>query len=168
MKILLVGESSLLHNTLKKGLVELGHQVTLMSDGNDWHNSPRDIDLRRNMERYGRWSGLMVLWKIVCNLHKICGNDIVQVHNYQFVPLMGWWNMLIFGFSSLPISESLKAVLPMTHICSDNRPRVFQLILILFGMVNYRISRRIKSVWLFISCLSLISAGILYLIILML
>ncbi|CUQ64781.1 Uncharacterised protein [Segatella copri] len=56
----------------------------------------------------------------------------------------------------------------MTHICSDNRPRVFQLILILFGMVNYRISRRIKSVWLFISCLSLISAGILYLIILML
>lgn len=31
MKILLVGESSLLHNTLKKGLVELGHQVTLMS-----------------------------------------------------------------------------------------------------------------------------------------
>ena len=54
MKILLVGESSLLHNTLKKGLVELGHQVTLMSDGNDWHNSPRDIDLRRNMERYGK------------------------------------------------------------------------------------------------------------------
>lgn len=33
MKILLVGESSLLHNTLKKGLVELGHQVTLLSDG---------------------------------------------------------------------------------------------------------------------------------------
>ena len=89
MKILLVGETSLLHNTLKKGLVEFGNQVTLMSDGNDWHNSPRDIDLRRNMERYGRWSGLMVLWKIVCNLHKICGNDIVQVHNYQFVPLMG-------------------------------------------------------------------------------
>ena len=53
MKILLVGESSLLHNTLKKGLVELGHQVTLMSEGNDWHNSPPDIDLRRNMERYG-------------------------------------------------------------------------------------------------------------------
>ena len=35
MKILLVGESSLLHNTLKKGLEGLGHQVTLMSDGND-------------------------------------------------------------------------------------------------------------------------------------
>ena len=111
MKILLVGESSLLHNTLKKGLVELGHQVTLMSDGNDWHNSPRDIDLRRNMERYGRWSGLMVLWKIVCNLHKICGNDIVQVHNYQFVPLMGWWNMLIFWFLKFTNKRIIKGSL---------------------------------------------------------
>ena len=35
MKILLVGESSMLHNTLKKGLTERGHKVTLMSDGND-------------------------------------------------------------------------------------------------------------------------------------
>ena len=45
MKILLVGESSLLHNTLKKGLVELGHQVTLMSDGNDWHNTISPLHL---------------------------------------------------------------------------------------------------------------------------
>ena len=35
MKILLVGESSMLHNTLKKGLTERGHKVTLMSDGYD-------------------------------------------------------------------------------------------------------------------------------------
>ena len=119
MKILLVGESSLLHNTLKKGLVELGHQVTLMSDGNDWHNSPRDIDLRRNMERYGRWSGLMVLWKIVCNLHKICGNDIVQVHNYQFVPLMGWWNMLIFWFLKFTNKRIIKG-------CFADDPHLFR------------------------------------------
>lgn len=168
MKILLVGESSLLHNTLKKGLVELGHQVTLMSDGNDWHNSPRDIDLHRNMERYGRWSGLIVLWKIVCNLHKICGNDIVQVHNYQFVPLMGWWNMLIFWFLKLTNKRIIKG-------CFADDPHLFRqqakgipAYSDTFGMVNYRISRRIKSVWLFILCLSLISAGILYLIILML
>lgn len=101
MKILLVGESSLLHNTLKKGLLERGHQVTLMSDGNDWHNSPRDIDLHRNMKRYGKWSGLLVLWRIFCNLNKICGNDIVQLHNYQFVPLMGWWNKMIFRILKL-------------------------------------------------------------------
>lgn len=108
MKILLVGESSLLHNTLKKGLVERGHQVTLMSDGNDWHDSPRDIDLRRNMERYGKWSGLMVLWKILINIHKVCGNDIVQVHNYQFVPLMGRWNKWVFKFLKLTNKRIVK------------------------------------------------------------
>ena len=85
MKILLVGESSMLHNTLKKGLTERGHKVTLMSDGNDWHDSPRDINLRRNM-RWGKLSGLQVLWNIFSNLTKVCGNDIVQLHNYTFVP----------------------------------------------------------------------------------
>lgn len=108
MKILLVGESSFLHNILKKGLVERGHQVTLMSDGNDWHNSSRDIDLRRNMKRYGIWSGLMVLWKILLNLHKVCGNDIVQVHNYQFVPLMARWNKWIFMFLKLVNKKVVK------------------------------------------------------------
>lgn len=108
MKILLVGESSLLHNTLKKGLIERGHQVILMSDGNDWHNSPRDIDLRRNMKRYGKWSGLMVLWKMLINIHKLCGNDIVQVHNYYFVPLKGKWNKWVFKFLKLTNKKIIK------------------------------------------------------------
>jgi len=53
MKILFVGECSYLHNTLKRGLEELGHKVLIVSDGNGWHNSPRDIDLRRP-ERWGK------------------------------------------------------------------------------------------------------------------
>lgn len=119
MKILLVGESSLLHNTLKKGLKERGHQVTLMSDGNDWHDSPRDIDLHRNMERYGKWSGVIVIWRILCNLHKICGNDIVQVHNYQFVPLMGWWNKVIFKFLKITNKRVVKG-------CFADDPHLFR------------------------------------------
>ncbi len=120
MKILLIGESSLLHNTLKKGLAERGHQVILMSDGNDWHNSPRDIDLRRNMKRYGKWSGVMVLWKLLCNLSKICGNDIVQVHNYQFVPLMGWWNKMVFKFLKLTNKRIIKG-------CYADDPHLFRM-----------------------------------------
>ena len=100
MRVLLVGESSFLHNTLKKGLQERGHDVTLMSDGNDWHNSPRDIDIRRDM-RWGKFGGLVVLWKILSNLTKVCGNDIVQLHNYTFLPLMGSWNRLVFWFLKL-------------------------------------------------------------------
>ena len=45
MKILLIGECSHLHNTLKRGLQELGHEVSIKYDGNECHNTPRDIDL---------------------------------------------------------------------------------------------------------------------------
>ncbi len=107
MRILLVGESSFLHNILKKGLVERGNKVVLMSDGNDWHDSPRDIDLRRNM-RLGKLSGLKVLWNILVNLPKVCGNDIVQLHNYTFVPLMGWWNRMAFWFLKLTNKRVIK------------------------------------------------------------
>lgn len=100
MRILLVGESSFLHNTLKRGLQERGHRVTLMSDGNAWHNSPRDIDLRRD-PRWGKLGGLKVLWTMLRNLRLVCGNDIVQVHNYTFVPLMAGWNRLVFHFLRL-------------------------------------------------------------------
>lgn len=119
MKILLVGESSLLHNTLKKGLLERGHRVVLMSDGNDWHNSPRDIDLCRNMKRYGKLSGLMVLWQMLRNLHKLCGNDIVQVHNYMFVPLMPWWNKWIFRFLKFTNKRIIKG-------CYADDPHLFR------------------------------------------
>lgn len=97
MKILLIGEASFVQNTLKKGLEERGHNVTTMSDGNNWHNAPRDIDLRRNM-KWGKLSGLMVLVKLLLHLPKLIGNDIVQIHNYQFVPLKYKWNTLLFRF----------------------------------------------------------------------
>ncbi|MEE1338450.1 MAG: glycosyltransferase family 1 protein, partial [Muribaculaceae bacterium] len=44
MKILLVGEYSNVHWTLAKGLRELGHTVTVASNGDFWKNYPRDID----------------------------------------------------------------------------------------------------------------------------
>lgn len=94
MKILLIGECSFLHNILKKGLEERGHHVTTMSDGNGWHDAPRNIDLRRN-KRWGKLGGLMVLCKLLRHLPQLCGNDIVQIHNYQFVPLMFRWNTLL-------------------------------------------------------------------------
>ena len=47
MKILLVGEYSRLHNSLKEGLVELGHQVTIIATGDHFKNYPVDIKLNR-------------------------------------------------------------------------------------------------------------------------
>ncbi len=46
MKILLLGEYSRLHNSLKKGLEYLGHEVTLVSTGDLFKNYPADISIR--------------------------------------------------------------------------------------------------------------------------
>lgn len=97
MRILLIGEASFLHNTLKAGLEALGHTVVTMSDGNNWHDAPRDIDLRRT-KRWGRLGGVKVVWQILRHLPQLVGNDIVEVHNYQFVPLKYCWNSMLFAF----------------------------------------------------------------------
>lgn len=47
MKILLVGEYSRLHNSLKEGLVHLGHEVTIIATGDYFKNFPADIKLER-------------------------------------------------------------------------------------------------------------------------
>lgn len=46
MKILLLGEYSHLHNTLKLGLTALGHEVTLVGDGDGFKNFPVDVSIR--------------------------------------------------------------------------------------------------------------------------
>ena len=43
MKILLIGEYSNLHNSLKQGLVNNGHNVVLLSNGDGFKNYEADI-----------------------------------------------------------------------------------------------------------------------------
>lgn len=50
MKILLVGEYSRLHNSLKEGLESLKHQVVLISTGDYFKNYPSDIKIKRKFE----------------------------------------------------------------------------------------------------------------------
>ena len=118
MKILLIGEASFLHNTLKKGLVERGHRVTTMSDGNGWHDAPRDIDLRRD-GRWGKRGGLREVWQLLRHLPQLCGNDVVQIHNYQFVPLMYRWNTLLLRFLKLTNRRVVKG-------CFGDDPQIFR------------------------------------------
>lgn len=118
MKILLIGEASFLHNTLKKGLLERGHRVTTMSDGNGWHDAPRDIDLRRD-GRWGKLGGLWVVWQLLRHLPQLCGNDVVQIHNYQFVPLMYRWNTLLLRFLKLTNRRVVKG-------CFGDDPQIFR------------------------------------------
>lgn len=87
MKILLIGEYSNLHATLAEGLRELGHEVTVVSDGNGWRNYRRDITLKR--ESTSKLSGLLYLLKALRLLPKLRGYDVVQLINPDFIWLKG-------------------------------------------------------------------------------
>lgn len=69
MRILLVGEYSRLHNSLKEGLSALGHKVTLISTGDEFKNFPSDILLKRKYD-----SGISK--KVKVGLFKLFGLDI--------------------------------------------------------------------------------------------
>ena len=84
MKILLLGEYSNVHNTLARGLRELGHSVTVVSNGDFWKNYPRDIDVSR---RPGKLGGVLLMAKIYALLPRLRGYDIVQFINPMFFEL---------------------------------------------------------------------------------
>ncbi|MFT5215510.1 MAG: glycosyltransferase involved in cell wall biosynthesis [Glaciecola sp.] len=46
MKVLLIGEYSRLHNSLKEGLLQLGHEVVLLGTGDGFKNYPSDIPIK--------------------------------------------------------------------------------------------------------------------------
>jgi len=72
MKILLVGEYSRLHNSLKEGLLGLGHEVTLIATGDLFKKFPADISLHRKYDQ-----GLGRKWKIL--VFQLTGIDLTSV-----------------------------------------------------------------------------------------
>ncbi len=84
MRILLLGEFSNVHNTLAKGLRQLGHEVTVASNGDFWKDYPRDIDLAR---RPGKLGGLALMAKVYWWLRRWKDYDVVQLINPIFIEL---------------------------------------------------------------------------------
>ena len=85
MKILLVGEYSNVHWTLAEGLRQLGHQVTVVSDGDHWKGYPRDIDLRRHS--LGWLDTARYMFDIQRTWIHLQGYDVVQLINPVFLDL---------------------------------------------------------------------------------
>lgn len=73
MKILLVGEYSRLHNSLKEGLIALGHDVQLVASGDYFKDFPSDIKLKRNYQ-----AGLLKKIKVL--LFKLYKIDITSIN----------------------------------------------------------------------------------------
>lgn len=84
MKILLIGEYSNVHWTLAQGLRQLGHRVTVISNGDFWKNYPRDIDVARE---HGKINGIRLILKLWRLLPKMRGFDVVQLINPIFFEL---------------------------------------------------------------------------------
>ncbi|MEM5565396.1 glycosyltransferase [Psychroserpens sp. AS72] len=95
MRILLVGEYSRLHNSLKEGLIELGHEVVIVGNGDGFKKYPVDIFLDHSFHSpflkkikvafYKLTSidlgSLEVYLKALFSLKKMKGFDVVQLIN---------------------------------------------------------------------------------------
>ena len=84
MKILLIGEYSNVHWTLARGLRMLGHEVTVLSNGDFWKDYPRDINLVRVPSK---WGGIRYLARLLSLLPRLRGYDVVQLINPMFLEL---------------------------------------------------------------------------------
>lgn len=72
MKILLVGEYSRLHNSLKEGLQANGHEVCLIASGDGFKQFPADIPLKTYFQK-GLAKKIKVAW------HKLFGIDLASI-----------------------------------------------------------------------------------------
>ena len=96
MKILLLGEYSNVHWTLAQALRRLGHEVTVVSNGDEWKAYPADITLIR---KPGRWGRLVYLLRVLLLLPKLRGYDVVQLINpVHFVDLKAERGVRIYDY----------------------------------------------------------------------
>lgn len=104
MKILLIGEYSRVHWTLTEGLRALGHDVTVVSDGDGFKDYPRDIDITRRGS--GIFETLSCIASVIKTFSKFKGYDIVQLINPNFTTL----NVRINGYLYKKLKKNNKKV----------------------------------------------------------
>ena len=75
MRILLVGEYSRLHNSLKEGLIALGHDVTIIGNGDSFKKYPVDIFISHS---FNNW----FLKKLKAGIHKLFGINLSALEVY--------------------------------------------------------------------------------------
>jgi hypothetical protein len=101
MKVLLIGEYSRFHNSLKEGLIALGHEVTLVGSGDLFKNYPVDIDIS---PRWNTANGLSTFIRKA--VYKITNIDLAlietgfrfwkkrhEMQGYDVVQLINSWSI---------------------------------------------------------------------------
>ncbi|MEO9075879.1 MAG: glycosyltransferase [Gelidibacter sp.] len=72
MRILLVGEYSRLHNSLKEGLMALGHEVLLVGNKDGFKDYPVDIYINHSFQK-------RILHKLKVGIYKLTGLDLGSI-----------------------------------------------------------------------------------------
>ena len=94
MKILLIGEYSRLHNSLKEGLQVLRHEVFIIADGDHFKNFEVDYSIRPTLFSYGF---LRKLNNFCCKIFKI---DFIKIERayrfYTFIPQLKNYDIVQF------------------------------------------------------------------------
>lgn len=100
MKILLFGEYSGFFNCLKEGLVALGHDVFLASNGDGIKNYPSDFrwDSHFSRERLGRLAPFYNVANLFCHLNILSGYDVVLLIGPNNISKKRWINRPIYDY----------------------------------------------------------------------
>ncbi|HEY6144128.1 MAG TPA: glycosyltransferase [Flavobacterium sp.] len=107
MRILLIGEYSLLHNSLKKGLIKLGHEVVLIGNSNGYRCYPVDYDYDAKLFKKGIF---IIPRKIIYRLLKF---DLASleygIRFYKFLPKLKNYDVVQFvNESSIKTTRKLE------------------------------------------------------------
>lgn len=110
MRILLIGEFSRLHNSLKEGLVALGHEVVIIANGDGFKNFPVDLSTK------AKWCETklgniprQIIYRLTkldiakleygirfwLHLNKLKGFDVVQLINEAPIQTIPSWERLL-------------------------------------------------------------------------
>lgn len=97
MRILLFGEYSNLFNCIKEGLIALGHDVYLVSDGNGYRNYPSDYRYDIKLP-YKRARHLLEIANIFLHRRLIKGYDVAMIIDPCLFSRYVWPNKLVFDY----------------------------------------------------------------------
>ena len=124
MRILLIGEYSLLHNSLKKGLVELGHEVLLIGNRNGYRCYPVDYN---HEPTFFKRKIFTIPRKIIYRLFKF---DLASLESgirfYLFLPKLKNYDIVQFVNES-SIKTTRKIELYLIKKITQNNKRSFLL-----------------------------------------
>ncbi len=110
MRILLLGEYSRLHNTLKEGLLVLGHEVILVGSGDGFKNYPTDYSVeakwcqtkllnipRQLIYKLSKFdfAKIEIGFRFYFLSHKLKGFDVVQLINESPIQTLKWAERLL-------------------------------------------------------------------------